>query len=66
MVPCAGRGVCSRVTAHRCAVSSLSNYIYYTEIVAMIKDLGQYEKFRSKLRAAAYEAMKDDLNGVEK
>lgn len=43
-----------------------SNYIYYTEIVAMIKDLGQYEKFRSELRAAAYEAMKDDLNGVEK
>ena len=30
VVPCAGRGVCSRVTAHRCAVSSLSNYIYYT------------------------------------
>ena len=40
-----------------------SNYIYYSEIISMIKDLGQYEKYRSKLRSAAYAAMKVDLNG---
>jgi HEAT repeat protein len=40
-----------------------SNYIYYNEIVSMIKELGQYEKYRAKLRNAAYEAMQRDVNG---
>jgi len=40
-----------------------SNYIYYSEIVSMIKELGQYEKYRAKLRNAAYEAMQKDING---
>jgi hypothetical protein len=40
-----------------------SNYIYYSEIVSMIKELGQYEKYRTKLRYAAYEAMQKDVNG---
>ncbi len=39
------------------------NYIYYNEIVAMIKDLGQYDKYSTKLRDAAYEAMLNDIQG---
>ena len=34
-------------------------------IVSMIKELGQYEKYRGKLRNAAYEAMQKDINGDE-
>jgi hypothetical protein len=40
-----------------------SNYIYYSEIVSMIKELGQYEEYRAKLRNAAYEAMQKNING---
>jgi hypothetical protein len=29
----------------------------------MIKELGQYEKYRAKLRNAAYEAMQKNVNG---
>ena len=43
-----------------------SNYIYYSEIISMLKELGQYEQYRSKLRNAAYQAMKQDINGDEK
>ena len=42
-----------------------SNYIYYNEIIGMIKELGQYNNYSTKLRHAAFEAMKRDVEGVD-
>ena len=34
--------------------------IYYNEIIAVIKDLGVYDKFKSDIRKAAYTAYKNE------
>ena len=38
-----------------------ANYIYYNEIIAVIKDLGVYDKFKSDIRKAAYTAYKNEI-----
>ena len=38
-----------------------SNYIYYNEIVLLLKELGIYENYKSKLRFHAFNAMKLDI-----
>ena len=42
-----------------------SNYVYYNEIITMIKDLGVYDRYQSKLRHASYEAMKNHIKQDE-
>ena len=42
-----------------------SNYIYYNEIIGMIKELGQYNNYSTKLRHAAFQAMKRDVEGSD-
>ena len=39
-----------------------SNYIYYNEIVTLLKELGVYENYKSQLRDHAFNAMKLDVN----
>tara|TARA_B100000401_G_scaffold80632_1_gene50729 strand:+ start:3611 stop:4711 length:1101 start_codon:yes stop_codon:yes gene_type:complete len=38
-----------------------SNYIYYNEIVTLLKELGVYENYKPELRANAFDAMKLDI-----
>jgi len=38
-----------------------SNYIYYNEIVVLLKELGVYENYKSELRVHAFNAMKLDI-----
>ena len=38
-----------------------ANYIYYNEIIAVIKALGVYDKFKSDIRKAAYTAYKNEI-----
>jgi len=42
-----------------------SNYIYYNEIISVLKDLGVYDRFKSDIRKAAYSAYLNDQE-VEK
>ena len=37
------------------------NYIYYKEIITLLKDYGLYDDYKIKLRRAAFTAMKKDL-----
>ena len=39
-----------------------SNYIYYDEIITLLKELGVYENYKSQLRIHAFNAMKLDVN----
>ena len=38
-----------------------SNYIYYNEIVTLLKELGVYENYKPELRENAFNAMKLDI-----
>ena len=38
-----------------------SNYIYYNEIVTLLKELGVYENYKTELRSHAFNAMKMDI-----
>ena len=38
-----------------------SNYIYYNEIIILLKELGVYENYKPELRANAFDAMKLDI-----
>jgi len=38
-----------------------SNYIYYNEIITLLKELGVYENYKSELRVYAFNAMKSDI-----
>ena len=42
-------------------LSHPANYIYYNEIVTLLKELGVYENYKSELRAYAFNAMKLDI-----
>ena len=39
-----------------------ANYIYYNEIIVLLKELGVYENYKSQLREHAFNAMKLDVN----
>ncbi len=38
-----------------------SNYIFYSEIIKMMKDLGVYETYKDEIRSSAFKAMKKDI-----
>ena len=38
-----------------------SNYIYYNEIITLLKELGVYENYKVQLREYAFNAMKVDI-----
>ncbi len=37
-----------------------ANYVYYQEIVTMLRDYGIYDNYKAKLKMAAFNAMKKD------
>ena len=42
-------------------LESPSNYIFYSEIIKMMKDLGVYETYKDEIRSSAFKAMKKDI-----
>ena len=43
------------------------NYVYYQEIITILKDYDLYNNYKVKLRMAAFKAMQNDLDplGIE-
>ena len=41
-----------------------ANYIYYNEIVGMLRDFGVYDNYQDKLRMAAFKAMKKEAGFI--
>ena len=42
-----------------------ANYIYYNEIIGMLKESDMYGNYQHKLRMAAYKAMKKEINPID-